>query len=55
MDGDERLRKLADALERDANEVLLDRDIVERARIPMERMLRFAAAKGQVVPGANDP
>ncbi len=49
------LRKLADALERGANEVFLDRDIVERARIPMERLLRFAAAKGRVVPGANDP
>ncbi len=49
------LRKLANALAKGANKVLLDRDIVERARIPMERMLRFAAAKGQVVPGANDP
>ncbi len=48
------LRKLAHVLETGANEILVDGHILERARLPIQRLLDFAAAHHQPVYGAND-
>jgi quinolinate synthase len=48
------LSALAATLETGANEVVLDRRLCERARVPIERLLRFAEQRAQVVFGNND-
>ena len=48
------LTKLLDALRSGAGEVFVEPDIIERARIPIERLLDFAAQRKQVIYGNND-
>jgi quinolinate synthase len=48
------LTKLQETLRSGANEVFVDGDIIERARIPIERLLEFAARRGQVIYGNSD-
>ncbi len=48
------LTKLLDTLRSGANEVFVDGDIIERSRIPIERLLEFAARRGQVIYGNSD-
>lgn len=48
------LTKLAQCLETGGNEVQVEEAIRKRALIPIERLLNFTAARGQVVLGAND-
>ena len=48
------LSKLQEVLETGGNEILVDPEVVERARRPIRRLLDFAAQRGQVVYGNND-
>ena len=48
------LTKLLESLRSGANEVFVDPGIIERARIPIERLLDFAAQRQQVIYGNND-
>ena len=48
------LRKLAHTLETGANEVRVDPSILERARLPIRRLLDFAERNKSVIYGAND-
>ncbi|MNC93038.1 quinolinate synthetase [compost metagenome] len=48
------LRKLVHVLESGVNEIRVDPKILARAKLPIERLLDFAAARKQVVYGAND-
>jgi len=48
------LRKLVHVLETGANEIRVDREILARAKLPIQRLLDFAAARKQVIYGAND-
>ncbi len=47
------LQSLAETLERGDNEILVDRDIRERALLPLQRMLDFAREQGTAVLGAS--
>jgi quinolinate synthase len=48
------LQKLADALEHGSNEILVDKNIIERANLPIKRLLDFTRQQGRVVYGNND-
>ena len=48
------LTKLLATLKSGANEILVDADVIERARIPIERLLDFAARRQQVIYGNSD-
>jgi quinolinate synthase len=48
------LSRLAAALESGGNEIHVDRDIIERARLPIQRLLDFTRSRGQKVWGNND-
>ena len=48
------LTKLQETLRSGANEIFVDEDIIERARIPIERLLNFAAQRKQVIYGNSD-
>jgi len=48
------LTKLQETLRSGANEIFVDEDIIERARIPIERLLNFAAQSKQVIYGNSD-
>ncbi|WP_299451369.1 quinolinate synthase NadA [uncultured Pigmentiphaga sp.] len=48
------LANLADALEHGAGEILLDPALGERARIPIDRMLDFAASRNRRVQASGD-
>jgi len=48
------LHKLADVLESGMNEIHVDKNIIERARIPINRLLEFAMQHKQTIFGNND-
>jgi quinolinate synthase len=48
------LRKLAQCLETGSNAIQVEEGIRKRALAPIQRLLNFAAARGQAVLGAND-
>ncbi len=48
------LTKLLATLKSGANEIFVDADVIERARIPIERLLDFAARRQQVIYGNSD-
>ncbi len=48
------LGKLADSLEQGKNEIHVDMDIVERARVPIKRLLDFSRQQNQEIYGNND-
>ncbi len=48
------LRSLANTLETMNNEIHVDADIIERANLPIKRLLEFSAARNQPVYGTND-
>ena len=48
------LPKLLATLKSGANEIFVDADVIERARIPIERLLDFAARRQQVIYGNSD-
>jgi len=48
------LVNLADVLERGHNEIHVDAAIIERARLPIDRMLAFAANRNQTVKASGD-
>lgn len=48
------LTKLADCLEKESNEILVDDETRERAVRPIKRLLEFSKAQGHVIYGAND-
>lgn len=48
------LANLADVLERGHNEIFVDPAIGERARLPIDRMLEFAAAHKKRVQASGD-
>ena len=48
------LKKLVNTLETGANEILVDKDIIERARRPIRRLLDFAETQKWQIYGAND-
>ncbi len=48
------LHKLADVLESGMNEIHVDKNIIERARIPINRLLEFATQHKQTIYGNND-
>jgi quinolinate synthase len=48
------LRKLVHVLETGANEIRVDATILARAKLPIQRLLDFAAARKRVIYGAND-
>ncbi|MEX2353442.1 MAG: quinolinate synthase NadA [Gammaproteobacteria bacterium] len=48
------LKKLAEALEHGTNEIHVEPDIIERANLPIKRLLDFTRSRGQVVFGNND-
>jgi quinolinate synthase len=48
------LHKLANVLQTGANEILIDDDLRERAVRPIQRLLKFAEERKQVVLGNND-
>ncbi len=48
------LTKLLTTLKSGANEIFVDAGIIERARIPIERLLDFAARRRQVIYGNSD-
>jgi quinolinate synthase len=48
------LVNLAEVLERGHQEIHIDAAIIERARLPIERMLAFAAARRQSVKASGD-
>ncbi len=48
------LTKLLETLRSGANEVFVEKEIIERARIPIERLLNFAAQRKQVIYGNSD-
>lgn len=48
------LRNLAQVLESGANEIVIDSAIIERAAVPIRRLLDFAAQRRQPVLGNND-
>jgi quinolinate synthase len=48
------LAKLADCLESGANAIELDAAIIERARLPIQRLLDFAAMKSKPALVAGD-
>ncbi len=49
-----RLEPLAQTLRTGGNEITLPRSVCERARIPIDRLLNFAAERGAVIYGNND-
>lgn len=48
------LTRLLETLRSGVNEVFVDGSIIERARLPIERLLSFAAQRKQVIYGASD-
>ena len=48
------LTKLLEVLKSGANEIHVDADIIGRARVPIKRLLDFAAQRKQVIYGQND-
>ena len=48
------LTKLLEVIKSGANEIHVDADIIERARVPIKRLLDFAAQHKQVIYGQND-
>ena len=48
------LTKLLATLKSGANEIFVDTDIIQRARVPIERLLDFAARRRQVIYGNSD-
>jgi quinolinate synthase len=48
------LKKLVNTLETGSNEILVDKDIIERARRPIRRLLDFARRQNWQIYGAND-
>ena len=48
------LKKLAHVLETDGNEIFVPPDIIERARLPITRLLDFARSRKQELFGNND-
>ena len=49
-----RLEPLAQALRTGSNEITLPRSLCDRARLPIDRLLNFAAERGAVIYGNND-
>jgi len=48
------LHKLADSLEHGSNEIHVDKSIIERANLPIKRLLDFTREQGQNIYGNND-
>ena len=48
------LTKLAAVLESGSNEIQVDKDIIERAKLPIQRLLDFAKNQRQIIYGNND-
>lgn len=48
------LQKLAEALEHGTNEIRIDKAIIERANLPIKRLLDFTRQQGQEIYGNND-
>ena len=48
------LKKLAQCLETGSDAIQVEEGIRKRALTPIQRLLNFTAARGQVVLGAND-
>ena len=48
------LTKLLGVLKSGANEIHVDADVIERARVPIKRLLDFAAQRKQAIYGNND-
>ena len=48
------LTKLLHTLQTGANEIVVDESVIERARLPIQRLLDFTARRGQAVYGNND-
>ena len=48
------LTKLLATLKSGANEIFVSADVIKRARIPIERLLDFAARRQQVIYGNSD-
>ena len=48
------LRKLAGVLESGINEIHIDKNIIERARLPINQLLEFAKQQNQTIYGNND-
>ena len=48
------LTKLLAVLKSGANEIHVDADIIERARVPIKRLLDFAAQRKQAIYGNSD-
>ena len=49
-----RLEPLAHSLRTGSNEIILPRSLCDSARKPINRLLNFAAERGQVIYGNND-
>jgi quinolinate synthase len=49
-----RLAPLAQSLRAGSNEIVLSPELCERAAVPIERLLDFAAQRDQIIYGNND-